>query len=80
MVQVDFKGFEVDLNDYRGCIALMDKYGDSESAFFGNNEEGEDVIISINEDNITLQTLQDNGWIRTNVLWRDGTTEELYDR
>lgn len=71
---------EVNLNDIEACREIRKKYGDSKVPFFGQNDKGEDVIISVNKDNITVETFQTNGWIRTNILWDDGLSEELYDR
>ena len=48
------------------------------------NQDGEDVIIS--EGSIDgnhyyeLQTLQKNGWIRTNCYYVDGTVDESFSR
>lgn len=71
--------FEVDFNDFEGCLEIMRKYCGSKLPFFGTNADGENVIISVNASNITVQTMQKNGWLRTNVLWEDGTVEERYD-
>lgn len=70
----------IDLADYNACVELMDKYGDSDMPYIGRNDFGETTMTSIGRDNIVMETFQDNGWIRKNVLWRDGTTEELYGR
>lgn len=70
----------VDPSNYDGILALMDKADDYDMPLFGENEEGEKVMISINNDNVTVQTFQKNNWIRTNVYWRDYTTEELFSR
>lgn len=72
--------FEVDFNDFGACLDLMKQYGDSELPFFGSNQEGEKVLISVNPDNIAVRTFQNNGWMRINTLWDDGTTEETYER
>ena len=65
--------------DRRSIIALMDKHGDSKFPLFGENEDGESVIISICHDSVTVETFQSNGWLRKNIYNRDGTTEELFD-
>ncbi len=51
------------------------------------NEDEEDVIIEGGrepENNnlrfYQLTTVQKNGWLRINVYWEDGTTEEWFDR
>ena len=70
----------IDLSDFGACIRLMNEYGESETPFIGKNDCGETTMTSIRRDNIVMETSQNNGWIRKNVLWRDGTTEELYGR
>ena len=60
-------------------ITLMDTYGDSQYPYFGENENGETVSISIFPDQIVTLTYQSNGWHRKNVYWRDGTREELFE-
>ena len=48
------------------------------------NENGEFVLVEEGKENgehfYRTQTLQNNGWTRTNVYWEDGTTEELYEK
>ena len=56
---------------------LRKKYGLCEG-LCGNNEDGEHVIVSIDKEKATIRTAQHNGFIRTNVYWKDGTYEELY--
>ena len=58
---------------------LKRKYGFIE-AKVGENEDGEKVIVSIDEESAEIKTLQDNGWIRINIYYPDGTEEELYTR
>lgn len=70
--------FTVDPADQAGMIALMDKYGDSEMPYSGSDEEGNDTLISIFHNRITILTFQTNGWVRQNNYWRDGVREELY--
>lgn len=72
--------FRINPSDYKGMIRLMDKYGNEPLPFSGKNDKGESVIISVNPDNITIQTFQKNGWMRTNAYYRDGSTEELFER
>lgn len=68
-----------DSKDWKGMIELMDKYGDSESPYPGQTENGERTNLSINHDSIVLEVYQDNGWVRQNWYWRDGTTEETFE-
>ena len=44
------------------------------------NDDGEDVLISVFDDRIVMETYQENGFIRTNILHEDGTTEELFTK
>ncbi len=68
-----------DSSDLEGMRKLMDEYGCSEVPFAGTNEEMEDILISICKERIDVVTYQNNGWIRKNIYWRDGTCEELYE-
>lgn len=49
------------------------------SLFFGDNENLEEVMVSVAKDRIDVVTFQNNGWTRRNVYWRDGTREELFE-
>lgn len=44
------------------------------------NEHGENVVVYRTDDAIVTETYQDNGWIRVNIEYDDGYTEELYKR
>ena len=72
--------FDIDFSDLSLLINLMNNSQNYPYMLAGQNEEGENVWISINEDNITLQTFQHNNWVRTNIYYKDGTIEELYDK
>lgn len=69
-----------DPNDMPGMQELMKKYGDSEFLYWGENESGEPVSISIFPDRIVVATLQKNDWMRTNIYHADGTREETYEK
>lgn len=58
---------------------LMDQYGDSDISFGEKNQLGENILVSIFNDRISVRTFQINGWVRVNTYWRDGTTEETFD-
>lgn len=48
-----------------GRKKLIDTYGDSETMFTGNNEDGEMVQVSFDTvHGIILKTYQNNGWVR----------------
>lgn len=51
---------------------LMKEYGNSDSPFFGKNDEGEDIEIHISKDSIIYKTYQSNGWLRVNYFDSDG--------
>lgn len=44
------------------------------------NSDGENVIVTIDEESACLRTFQHNDWIRTNIYYPDGTSEELYEK
>lgn len=63
-----------------GRRELIEKYGDSEQAFFGTNEDKEKVMLSVSRDGITLTTFQENGWTRINYYDADGVAAgETFD-
>ena len=69
-----------DLSNYEESVKQMDKYGDSKFPFEGENSDGERTLISVFKDKISMITFQHNDWIRTNILHRDGTTEEMFEK
>ena len=76
----DGKTINIDPRDYSGMLKLMDRADEFDSAWLGKNDKGETVMISINEDNITVETFQHNDWVRENIYYRDFTTEELFHK
>ena len=54
---------------------LMREFGESETAYSGVNADGEDVLLSIFSDHITVSTNQHNGWVRVNYYDADGYAE-----
>lgn len=69
--------------DPENCTAmmsLMDKYGNSDNMLFGDNDQGENVTLSIYCDKIICTTYQKNGWARTDIYYRDGDREETYNK
>lgn len=78
-----FNGKEIsfDPHDWKGMKELCKRHEEFTVPCVGENEDGEHVWISVNKDNITVQTFQHNGWIRENVYWiNDFTVEELFSR
>lgn len=61
-------------------ITLMNEFGDIDQALLGVNEDGEEVLLSINPDCIVVSTNQSNGWIRQDYYNEDGEYEcETYE-
>lgn len=50
----------------------------------GTNDDGETVIIEHEKNEgdprFHLTTVQNNGWLRHNYIYKDGTREELFDK
>lgn len=67
-----------DWSDVEHLKMLMNRYGRTKLPFSGRNEIGEDIEISIFEDRIICITFQENGWVRENWYWEDGTVEEMF--
>lgn len=61
----------------RALMATAEKYPEIMTA---QNADGEKVLAAIKTDHIIMDTTQENGWIRRNILWHDGSTEELYSK
>ena len=64
------------MNDYEELVA---KYGYIEEYQCGKNEDGENVMVSIDKDCACIRTYQRNGFVRVNIYHNDGTIEELYE-
>ena len=69
-----------DPDDKKGIQQLIKDHILYPNSLVGQNKLGEQVTVSVNSDNVTQVTFQRNGWLRTNIYWKDGTTEELYDK
>ena len=67
-----------DCDDLTYMKNLMDHHKDYPSMLFGSNSNGEDIYLSINEESITMETHQENGCIRVNTYYKDGTVEETF--
>ena len=50
------------------------------SGLAGKNEHGENIIVSINDNFAVVTTLQNNGWLRSNTYYPDGTETEEYEK
>lgn len=65
--------------DYEGINKLIEEYGKSPDAmFYGTNLDGEDVLISICENEIVVVTYQKNHWVRKNIYPRYDPQKEYY--
>ena len=64
-----------DFADIEARRKIIEKYADSEQAFFGKNEDGEDVELHVAESGIILKTYQTNGWLRVNYYDANGYAE-----
>ena len=69
----------IDFSDRKAMYELMDKYHTTETMLTGESDEGELTLTSIFQDRIVHVTYQNNGWVRVNILYRDGEQEELFD-
>ena len=68
------------LTTAEGRVELMKKYGDSDTAYAGRNEEGELVMVSIFPNELVVVTYQSNKWVRKDVYDENGLySEELYE-
>lgn len=65
--------------DPNDIIRITELYGDSEFPFFGENQNGEDIAVSVLRDRVVVNTEQSNGFVRVNTYWTDGTIEEIFD-
>lgn len=76
----DVPEIKIDPNDLNSLIEIMDNYSHLGSKFYGKDEEGQSVTISIWSDYIIVDTLQKNDWTRRNIYYRDGYREELFSK
>lgn len=58
---------------------LLNQFGYCEG-MVGADIDGDNVIVTIDEESAEVKTLQKNGWIRINIYYPDGASEELYRR
>lgn len=67
-------------NTQAGRKQLIDLYANSDTMFFGENEIGEKVYLSIAKSGMVLKTEQENGWVRVNYYDKKGwPTGEGFD-
>lgn len=76
---VDGTCIHFDSDDWEGMRELMSRHAEFETAYFGKTESGGTVMISVNKDNITVETFLDNGYVTTDIYYEDGTVESIVD-
>ena len=59
---------------------LMKECGNSHFPFWGENKEKESMLISIFPQKIVTIAFQNNGWVRQNIYYPDGSSEESYEK
>lgn len=70
---------KIDFSDLNSIREAIDKYHTTETMLIGENDDGETVTISIFGDKVVLVTYQKNRWIRRNIYYYDGSSEELFE-
>lgn len=70
----------IQINDMAARLKMMDNYKKYDTMLIGENHDGEMVCVSVFKDKVVVKTIQKNDWIRVNVFYRDGTTDELYEK
>lgn len=70
--------FYLDYNDIDSIIDVMDKFGNSDMPYFGDDTEGNMTMTSVYPDTIIVKTFLKNDRVRTNYFYRDGSSEEIY--
>ena len=78
-MEPNIRDVKFDPTDFKAMLAIMDKYGSSTFPFSGMNPNSEEIEVSISSNSITVKTFQENGRVRLNTFWRDGTCEETFD-
>ena len=58
---------------------FIEKYNNVHQYIMGKNSLGEDTLMSINYDNVSVRTYQNNHHIRTNIYYEDGTIDEVFE-
>ena len=70
---------EIHPRDLEGLRELMAHANECEQPLCGKNENGETTFMDITHDEVIVTTWQDNGHIRVNHHYADGTEEELFE-
>lgn len=70
---------EEDFHNTTYLQQFIKKWSKSDVPFAGRNDLGEHVLVSVNEDNVDVATIQKNNVMRHNTYWLDGTSEEWFE-
>lgn len=68
-----------DPEDLEGMRKIMEKYGDIDCSLGGENQDGEDIEISISKSSIVVVTFQKDGFVRKNFFGMDGKQGETFE-
>lgn len=77
-VEILDKLLKIDLNSQIERDKAMREYGNVKDMYFGTNNEGEDMSISISHECLYVCTYQSNGWVRENIYYYDDNITEEY--
>lgn len=78
--QTEDKQLEFDPTDIEQIEWLVQNEDKFPMPLTGVNEDSETTITEITDEFVCVMTFQENGWIRRNYYYTDGTCEEFYDR
>ena len=68
---------KLDFNDIEVLRDVIKNYAGKCGA--GHNQNGEDTFCYVFNDHVEVRTYQSNHWVRENIYWLDGDTEEVFD-
>lgn len=64
--------FENFKNDFYSGVA-------KKGVFTSVNDNNENIILEVTDEYLKISTLQNNGWVRVNLYYKDHTSEEYYE-
>lgn len=73
------KDIQFDSSDHDGMVKLMNNHELYGHIILCTNQNGEGMLLLIQENRIDAHVFQHNHWIRHMVYHRDGTVEEMYE-
>lgn len=71
---------EFNPNDLFQLTQMIDMADQLDMPLVGENEDGDMVMTEVTQEFVKITTYQQNGWVRVNYFYTDGTVEELYDK